>query len=723
MEKVSQLKNILLAILGAGIITLLLFFSYRDWQSSRIWLENNSPAMVTKIFSKPQASVIFTGDIMLDRGVEYQIKKHQDWFYPFKKVSNFLEQADMVVGNLEGPIVSQPPSFSDTSLHFAFSPKVIPSLIRANLKILSLANNHTDNMGKEGFDETQKYLTAKNIIPVGHYLTCDPDNVATKSSLVVWAFNKTFPHNCSDNQITSAVQIIRQRYPKKFFVVIPHWGQEYRLRSSLAQQSLAHHIVEAGADLIIGSHPHVVEEVENYQGKLIFYSLGNFIFDQHFSKDVQEGLTAQLKLYPHQVVYQLFPTKAGMSQPSLQLLEDKKRFLNDLAKRSTASLSNQIKTGKIILPWKVSSSAIHEKNNPVDLNKSKPLFLSYAQLASKNYLPKQVVRHLYDVHLVPNVKSLAFSPDGKELWGALLLNKRRGIAIFNSKTGKNIDNINLQNGGGVEIAFSLDGQKAYVSQMETGKIFEISTSSYKILRVFDSGSVWTKVLAISPDEKTLFASNWVGNNVSEINLTTGKLIKLIPTVKTPRGIYLTKDQHYFYVAGFAHGEIQKINLENGVSKVVFRSGGAMRHIVADEDRHILFLSDMGKDVIWKLNLFNDQVSEFIKTDHNPNTILLSPDKKILFVSCRGLNYSATNYYVPGPEWGSVLLADTSTGKLLDAIVGGNQPTALAISSNGKTLAFSDFLDQKIEFYNIPPYEMLKKNHGGCSSLYQDYLKK
>jgi len=266
-----------------------------------------------------------------------------------------------------------------------------------------------------------------------------------------------------------------------------------------------------------------------------------------------------------------------------------------------------------------------------------------------------------------------------------------------------------------------DGKKAYVSQMETGKIFEIDTRTKQILRVFNSRSTWTKVLTLSKNGKILFASNWVGNNVPEIDLKIGQLIKLIPTVRTPRGIYLAPDQQFLYVAGFADGEIEKINLITGQSKILLRTGGAMRHIVADEKRNILFFSDMGKDIIWKLNLGNDQVEKFAKTDHNPNTIVLSPDKKILFVSCRGLNYSADNYFIPGPEWGSVLLFDSQTGRMLDAIVAGNQPTALSISPDGQKLFFSDFLDQTIEVYQIPNYQTLIAGKGGATKVYQKFL--
>ena len=98
----------------------------------------------------------------------------------------------------------------------------------------------------------------------------------------------------------------------------------------------------------------------------------------------------------------------------------------------------------------------------------------------------------------------------------MLLNKKRGVSVFNSSTGEKITDINLADGGGVEIIFSLDGQKVYVSQMETAQVFEIDAKTKEILRVFNTGSVWTKVLELSADGNTLFASNWCGDNVSEI---------------------------------------------------------------------------------------------------------------------------------------------------------------------------------------------------------------
>jgi len=335
----------------------------------------------------------------------------------------------------------------------------------------------------------------------------------------------------------------------------------------------------------------------------------------------------------------------------------------------------------------------------------------------------QLVRHLFDIKGVPSPKGVAFSKDNKEVWVTSLLNKSRGVIVFDSLTGEKIKDINLEGGGGVEVIFSADGKRVYVSQMETAKVFEIDVDSKDILRVFNTGGIWTKVLVISPDGKIIFASNWSSNNISEIDIQSGDLLRKISVVNTPRSIYIAENGKTLYVAGFDNGEIEKIDLATGRGEVIFETGGAMRHIAGDEEKGVLYFSDMAKGVIWQLFLATGEVKKFAETDNNPNTIVLSPDKKILFVSCRGINFSADNYFVPGPEWGSVLLLDTESGEMLDAIVAGNQPTALDVSSDGKILVFSDFLDAKLEVFEVPSYEVLKEGCGGRSKNYKEELKK
>ncbi|MFA6397581.1 MAG: YncE family protein [Candidatus Paceibacterota bacterium] len=334
-------------------------------------------------------------------------------------------------------------------------------------------------------------------------------------------------------------------------------------------------------------------------------------------------------------------------------------------------------------------------------------------------LPKK----LLNIKVPGAPKGAIFSPDGKEIWVTSLSNKKQGVSVFDSITGKKITSFNLNNYPAVEVVFNKDGTRVYASQMETAKVFEIDAINKKALRSFKTGGNWTKVVELSPDGKKLYASNWISNNVSEIDLGTGKLIRKISTVKTPRGLYITKDGNFLYVAGFDKGQIQKINLITGVKKIIYSGGYAMRHFVVDEDKGVLFVSDMGRNAIYKVNLKDDSVIKFASTESHPNTIALSPDKKILYVSCRGHNFSSTNYYVPGPDWGTVELFDTETGKLLDVIIGGNQPTALAVSPDGKTMVFSDFLDSRLQVYQIPTYEQIKSTNGGRSQTYKSLIKK
>lgn len=679
-------------------------------------------------------TILFTGDIMLNREVEYLMDKNSI-YYPFKKINQFLRGIDVVVGNLEGPILKNPPNFPVKSLKFAFSPNVVEALSFANFNLLSLANNHTFDAGKIGFKETKEFLKKANINFIGHPISCQEDSLFEKDDITFLAFNKTFPFNCSDDEIAKIVKEIRDKNSDKFLIVIFHWGQEYQLKSSISQQRLAHKIIDAGADLIVGSHPHVVQEIEEYKGKLIFYSLGNFVFDQYFSKDVQQGLALGLKIYPvrscisngvypKRVIYRLFPIQSQKSQPFLMKQKEANEFLEKLAEKSDRRLINQIKIGKIE-EFLEDFPQLKEKEAEKKLPPNNLSQVSKVDFGPFPKLKGQIVSHLFNIDHVPSPKGAAFSPDGKEIWIASLLNKKRGVSVFNSENGKEIASINLNDGGGVEIIISGDGKKAYVSQMETAKVYEIDTELKKVLRSFDTKSSWTKVLELSSDEKTLYASNWVGDNVAEIDLTTGEAQRLIPTVNTPRGIYLKKDDNNenLYVAGFGKGEIQKINLKTLENKIIFKSGGAMRHIVADEEKEVLYFSDMAKNTIWKVSLKTDEVEKFADTNNNPNTIALSPDKKILFVSCRGANYSPENYFIPGPEWGSILLFDTETGNLLDAIVAGNQPTALAISPDGQRIVFSDFLDNRLEVFEIPPYEVLKQGKGGSSEFYKRELKK
>jgi poly-gamma-glutamate synthesis protein (capsule biosynthesis protein) len=305
--------------------------------------ENSLP--LENDFLEPK-TIIFVGDIMLDRAVERLMKKNS-FLYPFEKISQFLKETDFVFGNLEGPIVKNPPNFSDDSLQFAFYPEAIEGLKFANFNLLSLANNHTLNMGKSGLKQTREFLKNENINFVGDPLKCSDEFLFQKDKITFLAFNKTFTSNCPDEEVIETIKSVKKQNPENFLIVSIHWGNEYQIKSSAFQQKLARKIIDAGADLIIGHHPHVVQEIEIYNNKLIFYSLGNFVFDQYFSEQTQQGLAVRLEINEKKLVFRLFSIQSKLSQPFLMEQKQAEKFLEKLSERSSYDLIEEIKKGVI----------------------------------------------------------------------------------------------------------------------------------------------------------------------------------------------------------------------------------------------------------------------------------------------------------------------------------------------------------------------------------------
>jgi AmmeMemoRadiSam system protein B len=297
--------------------------------------------------NKDWQTVLFLGDMMFDRGVEYQIKKN-NFYYPFKKIHNFLIGVDVLFANLEGPIVREPKQFARGSLQFAFSTTTLKLLNFSGFDVLSLANNHTLNMAQYGLAETRELLKNKEIEPIGDPIDCNLEYVYKQKDLVITAFNKTFQSNCSNEDLKEKIIQLKNKNPNKFLIISLHWGQEYQDTNSSAQQELAHILIDAGADLIIGHHPHVVQNIEEYKGKLIFYSLGNFVFDQYFSEETQEGLAVGLAYNQNQLKFYLFPVKSHLAQPFLMPQMEAKEFLDDLAIRSGENLKDDIKYAIIV---------------------------------------------------------------------------------------------------------------------------------------------------------------------------------------------------------------------------------------------------------------------------------------------------------------------------------------------------------------------------------------
>lgn len=224
---------------------------------------------------------------MLGRSVMSKSLKVKNPNYPFINVADVLRGADIVFSNLESPVVDNCP-YSDSSFKFCSDPKMIEGLKYAGIDVVNLANNHILNYGKEGFDQTKKYLDLNGIKWVGDGNLVIIEKNKTKFGFLGFNFLNSIPQN-------KDLDLIRNSKTKvDVLVVSVHWGEEYKNNANLFQRSLARELSEAGADYIVGNHPHWVQEIEKVGNTEVYYSLGNFVFDQMWSEETKKGLSVNL---------------------------------------------------------------------------------------------------------------------------------------------------------------------------------------------------------------------------------------------------------------------------------------------------------------------------------------------------------------------------------------------------------------------------------------------
>ncbi len=286
----------------------------------------------------PLTTLQFFGDIMIDRNVAKSMgSRGLDYVFANLKgeQNRFFKGVDLFVANLEGPFA---PSRIQTSksIAFRFDPKWAAQFKKYNFGVLSLANNHSYDMGIKNIGYTRSVLAAQGIGYFGDQLREGPAYTwfATNTpETIAFIGVENVTHEPNKAAIQKAIEDARAK--AKYVIIFPHMGTEYKQISNTAQRSLYHWLIDSGADAVIAAHPHVVEESEVYNGKPIFYSLGNFIFDQYFSKETQEGLSVGLTLQDGKVknMY-LFPMQQAASQVSLMNGTRRDAFLEWMGKNS-----------------------------------------------------------------------------------------------------------------------------------------------------------------------------------------------------------------------------------------------------------------------------------------------------------------------------------------------------------------------------------------------------
>jgi hypothetical protein len=293
-------KNIILVILIAAVVTAAICFFYWQKQGHPTTKQNYIMADISGTnHEKNQIKLLLVGDLMFDRGIRYYADKNGGNKYIFDKISDELQSNDLVIANLEGPITDNKSISTGTvpestnNYVFTFDTSVAKTLYDENIGLVDLGNNHIFNFGYAGLASTEQYLDNAD---VGYFGAPNDKRGIIKNIKGVRIAFISYNQFSGDEQNTVIDEIKEDKVKADIIIVFSHWGAEYILTPSDAIKNLAHSFVDAGADLVVGSHPHVIEPMEIYNGKRIYYSLGNFIFDQYFSEYVRNGLGVILKI-------------------------------------------------------------------------------------------------------------------------------------------------------------------------------------------------------------------------------------------------------------------------------------------------------------------------------------------------------------------------------------------------------------------------------------------
>lgn len=266
---------------------------------------SNATSQPKTIPSSIQSRVLFVGDTYWGRFMnQWSQASALKYAYPFSGLSTFhRETYDAWVANLECPTVpgvNQSPAIEDATLIFNCDPTY---LNEANkwFTAVSLANNHTDNQGASGFRETQKQLRQHGIAYFGHYDPEAHDELCTVIA-VGTDNNQTLPlalcgyHGVFKIPSESSLTVIKKYAAFMPVIAMPHMGVEYKTSSDPIREKTFRAMIDNGADAVIAAHPHWVQNSESYNGKPIFYSVGNFIFDQQANNEVTQSAPVAVTL-------------------------------------------------------------------------------------------------------------------------------------------------------------------------------------------------------------------------------------------------------------------------------------------------------------------------------------------------------------------------------------------------------------------------------------------
>jgi len=300
-----------LVILGASMMLL-----SKD-KGGKIELQQSSHNKITDLtvsdqpLTKKSNILVAVGDIMLSRHVGAKIKEKNDPKAPFLKTADILQKADISFANLESPFYNKDPMVTK-GMVFKAEPETIEGLVYAGIDIVSLANNHFGDQGKPGMEFTFHHLLNHQIDYVGAGQNEEEaespkiiERNGIKFAFLAYADSSSMtPRSYGATASKPGVaflteeklkQTIKKAKSKADVVIVSfHWGTEYQQLPNDRQREIGRLAIDSGASLVLGHHPHVVQPYEKWGDGYIFYSLGNFVFDQMWSEKTRKGEIAKI---------------------------------------------------------------------------------------------------------------------------------------------------------------------------------------------------------------------------------------------------------------------------------------------------------------------------------------------------------------------------------------------------------------------------------------------
>ncbi|GGE83450.1 CapA family protein [Priestia taiwanensis] len=325
-----------------------------------IWIERTGTAESVHIRENQKLTMTLVGDIMMGRHIENVTQQYGEG-YMFRYVDSYLKNADYVSGNFEHPVLAEEPSKyekADKYIHLHVNKEAVQAVKEAGFSVMNLANNHLMDYGAGGLHDTVSvfreagldYVGAGEDLQQAKGITYhDVNGVRVATLGFTDAYVKGFIATSEEPGVLSMnpellfeqIGIAKSdaRGNADLIVVHAHWGQEYDDEPSPRQQALGRAMIEAGADIIVGHHPHVLQSFEVYKEGVIFYSLGNFVFDQGWTRTKDSALVqyhlndegeATIDIVPLQI-------KEGVPRKTSNWL-DKKRIFRQLTKDASIDI-------------------------------------------------------------------------------------------------------------------------------------------------------------------------------------------------------------------------------------------------------------------------------------------------------------------------------------------------------------------------------------------------